>query len=116
MKKSPKQILKEKCVKKATENKLEETPYCVFCGQLASTCHHFVHQARSNYLRCDSRNLIPICKICHCKLHNGYEPIMALQLRNMFGEEWAEGLLRDSQKSICDTMGHWKEVFKELNN
>ena len=113
--KTPKQKLKEECVKIATQKKLEEHPQCMFCNQEANTCHHFIRQSRSNYLRCDSRNLIPICQSCHCRLHNGFESIMSLQLRKMLGDEWADGLIEDSRKTIKDTLKHWNGLLAELN-
>lgn len=117
MKKTKKQKLKEECVKIATEIKLKEHPHCVFCVSTASTCHHLIRQSRSNYLRCDPRNLIPICQKCHHLFHNGgYAELMTLQLVKMYGPEWHEGLLRDGRKTISDTITYWKKLKEELTN
>jgi len=113
-KKSKKQKLKEKCVKLATKIKLKEHPSCVFCHRKATTCHHFIHQSRSNFLRLDERNLIPICKICHCKLHNGYENIMAGILIKKYGWAWFDGLQKDSRIKIKDTLWYWQTEYEEL--
>jgi len=114
-KKTPKQKLKELCVAIATNKKLEEFPRCVFCGKPAITCHHLIRQSRSNYLRCDPRNLIPICPKCHHLFHNGgYAELMTLQLVKLYGKEWHEGLLRDGRKTIDDTMKYWKELKESL--
>ena len=113
--KTPKQKLKEECVKIATAKKLEEHPRCMFCNQQANTCHHFIRQSRSNYLRCDSRNLIPICQKCHARIHVGQmEAVMTLQLRGMLGDEWANSLIKDSQKTIKGTMKYWRDLKETL--
>ena len=113
--KSKKQKLKERCVKLATKLKLLDSPNCLFCGKKANTCHHFIHQSRSNFLRCDfRRNLIPICTSCHYKLHNGYEAVMALELERKLGKKWAEGLIRDSRIIIKDNLAYWKAEEEDL--
>ena len=109
-----KQKLKMECVKIATQKKLAKHPYCVFCGKKATTCHHFIRQSRSNYLRCDDRNLIPICQKCHYRLHNGYESVMTLILRKKLGDEWADSLIRDSRKTIKDNLTYWRKMKDKL--
>jgi len=114
MKKSKKQKLKEQCVALATKIKLIESPYCLFCGKKAHTAHHFIHQSRSNHLRCDPRNLIPICKSCHYKLHQGYEQIFTGILIKKLGQKWFDDLERDSQIKIKDNLGYWQELKADL--
>ena len=112
---SKKTRLKIKAVKLATAKKLKKEKYCKFCSKLANTCHHFVHQSRSNYLRCDERNLIPICTRCHMRLHSGYEPLMALELVRILGDKWRDGLIQDSNKRIRDTIGYWEKLLESLD-
>ena len=107
--------LKTKAVKIATAKKLAQHPHCTFCGEMANTCHHFIRQSRSNYLRCDERNLIPICMSCHMRLHNGYEAIMAIELEKIHGDEWMAGLIADSEKKIKDGIKYWTELIKEID-
>lgn len=99
---------------KAIKKKIEKEPKCTFCPNPATTAHHFIHQARSNYLRLEEKNLIPICEVCHYKLHNGYEQIYALQARSIFGDKWADELIADSRKTITDNMAYWRKKFEEL--
>lgn len=116
MKKTSKQKLKEECIKLATQKKLQEHPRCTFCNQPASTCHHLIRQSRSNYLRCDPRNLIPICQKCHYTFHNGgYAELMTLQLVKIYGSEWHNGLLRDGRKTIKDNIGYWMKMKEKLS-
>jgi len=113
--KTNKQKLKDECIKIATNSRLEEHPNCMFCNQPAYTCHHFIHQSRSNYLKCDKRNLIPICKKCHYRLHQGgCEQIMTLQLTNILGEDWKNEMLLDSRKSMNDSVFYWKNMKESL--
>ena len=112
--KTKKQRLKERCVKLATKLKLLEYPNCFFCGKPATTCHHFVHQSRSNFLRTAPHNLIPICSVCHCRLHGGFEAVMALELEKKLGKAWAERLLRESQIFIKDNMAYWRAEEENL--
>ena len=108
------QRLINKCVKRASDIKLQQEPNCVFCGHEASTCHHFIHQSRSNFLRCDLRNLIPVCSRCHFRLHNGYEQLMTGQLIKKYGQEWFDGLEADSHIQIRSNLGHWNSILEEL--
>ena len=114
MKKTKKQKLKEKCVKVATELKLKKYPFCVFCGRRASTCHHFMHQSRSNYLRTKLYNLIPICSSCHYKLHNGYESLMTGELIKKLGWRWFKRVKKESNIKIKDTVGYWEAELERL--
>jgi len=114
MKKTKKQLLKIKCVKRATQQHLLANPHCIFCGKQANTCHHFIRQSRSNYLRCDKRNLIPICTEEHCKLHSGYEQIYTGILIKKLGQKWFDDLERDSTIRIKDNLGFWQEMWEKL--
>lgn len=110
-KKTEKQRLIEECVSLATQLKLAEHPSCVFCGKTATTCHHFVRQSRSNFLRCNPKNLIPVCQKCHAKIHIGQEEqIMTLRLRNMFGKRWSDEMEAGRQKTIKSDIYYWKKM------
>ena len=107
--------LKIKAVKLATAKKLEKEPYCMFCPNIANTAHHFIHQSQSNYLRCDERNLIPICQKCHFLWHTGNKSeVMTLQLVVILGDEWRDDLIKDSNIRIKDTVEYWENLIEEL--
>lgn len=117
MAKSKKRRLKEKAVKIATEQMLAEYPNCLLCPNKADTCHHFIRQSQSNYLRCDKRNLIPICQKCHYLWHHGGKAeVMTLRLVQRFGDEWRDGLIKDSTVRIKDTVGYWEGVLSSLSS
>ena len=106
--------LKRKAVSMASAINLKNNPKCVLCNQPSRVSHHFIRQSRSNFLRCDMRNLIPLCNSCHLRLHSGYETVTALQLTKIYGKDWSDGLLRDSTVTIQDNKGHWRGIIKEL--
>lgn len=113
--KSKLQLQKDKCVKVATEIKLDLYPFCTFCPHSAITCHHFIHQSRSNYLRTAPENLVPICKACHHKLHHGgYEQIMTGKLIQKWGQEWFDKIEADSHITIKDNLQYWKDKYGAL--
>jgi hypothetical protein len=117
MKKTNKQRLKEKCVSLAMEIYLLNHCACEMCGQRATVAHHFIHQSRSNYLRCDMRNLVALCQSCHYKVHScGYEQVLTGQLIKQRGMAWFDSIMEDSHKTITDTKEHWENVWNGLLN
>src|SRR3990167_5235560 len=110
---TPLNRLKIKAVKIATAKKLEKNPFCVFCGMKATTAHHFIRQSRSNFLRVDMDNLIPICAKGHMKLHSGYEQIMTGELIKKYGINWFDRLQQDSNVTIKDNKTYWKSIIEK---
>jgi hypothetical protein len=107
--------LKKDCVKKATKNKLATHPKCSFCNNPADTCHHFIRQSRSNFLRCYEPNLVPICDKHHYLLHHGgQEAIMVGILIRQNGLEWFNDLEKKKDIRISDTIGYWEKTKSEL--
>lgn len=47
-------------------------PKCEICGQPTFCGHHFIEKSKSNRLRYEISNLIPVCLSCHCKIHNRF--------------------------------------------
>jgi hypothetical protein len=115
-KKTPLARMKNKCVSLAIKLYVEKHPDCELCGKRASTAHHYILQSRSNYLRCDKRNLVAICRSCHYKLHQYNEAEYATQLYNQRGKKWYEDLMADKHKTIKDTIGYWKLLWAKLMN
>jgi len=46
--------------------------HCEMCGQPVSCAHHFIEKSKSNILRYDFKNLVPVCQSCHTKFHNKF--------------------------------------------
>ena len=104
------QKLINECVALAIKICITLKPNCELCGQPSQTAHHFVHQARSNYLRCDQKNLISICQKCHCKIHIGNsEGIIGAIIRGQRGKAWENYILAGTQKKIKSDLFYWKK-------
>jgi hypothetical protein len=117
MKKTSKlQKLINECVALAIKICILKHPKCELCPELAITAHHIVHQASSNYLRCDQKNLIAICGKCHCKIHIGNsEGVINIQITKMRGLEWADYILKGKQKTIKSDIIYWTKKKAELS-
>lgn len=62
---------------KYAENKLDKmfqelshNKQCAICGKGANAIHHIVGRANM-YLRWDKQNALPVCVLCHRKIHDG---------------------------------------------
>src|SRR3990167_3541774 len=69
-------------------------PQCEVCGQPTQVIHHWIEMSRSNNLRYNWSNLIPLCNSCHAKIHNvfGNSIVGGLNIAetiiNKRGREW----------------------------
>ena len=114
-KQSPLGRLKKQCVELAMKQYLAEHPYCELCGAVAETCHHYIYQSQSNYLKCDERNLVAICNPCHCSIHVGHrEQVAAAQLVRQRGYHWSYAMEADRHLKIKDNMEYWRNKLAEL--
>ena len=111
---TPLSRLKKQCVSLAMAIYIGEHPNCELCGGVAHTCHHFIHQGRSNYLRCDMRNLVAICQSCHCLLHHSHEQVFAGRLIKQRGMKWFNAMEKDSHIKIKDNMEYWRNKLSDL--
>jgi len=110
-KKTEKQKLIDECVNLAIKICLAQKPRCEFCLNPAQTAHHIIHQARSNFLRCDQKNLVSVCGSCHASIHIGQnEGIKNLQLTKMRGSAWRNYILANERKKIKNDMFYWKKM------
>lgn len=106
--------LKKKAVDLAIAKKLEKTPLCEGCGARASTAHHIIRQANSNYLRLAQENLVSTCRECHHLAHTRGDLVAFGQVFIKRGKKWHAKLIQDSHKMIRDNMGYWKEQIENL--
>lgn len=117
MKKTPKQKLIEECVALAIKICILTNPKCEICGCPAETAHHFIRQSRSNHLRCDQKNLIPICQKDHARIHIGQaEGTITLQIRKNRGSAWENYIFKNEHVSIKSDMFYWKKMKILLDN
>ena len=108
--------ISKKAERLAMDIKLENNKYCESCGGLATTCHHFFPKSISAFLRCDSRNLIPICNSCHFAHHSKGDPKIHARIIENNGQDWYNELKADSQVRIKNNIGYWKKIIEQLEN
>lgn len=65
--------LQKKCDSLLTPIIKKKYPKCEGCGINPTTvAHHWIEKSRSSNLRYDLRNIIPLCAVCHVKIHNRF--------------------------------------------
>lgn len=88
---------------------------CLVCGGPAQVMHHFIPKSRSNYLRYEPKNLIPLCHSCHCLHHTSGDPAVEATILKKKGWLWFEDL-QEHRRIICKfTREYLEGVIKDLD-
>jgi len=113
-------------IKKSTlKNKLDRliqeiyvplNPKCLVCGNPTSEMHHYIQKTSSLYLRWDKRNLIPLCRSCHCKHHITGDPRIIQEVLRIKGNEWADELEKDRRIIFKDTISNLTDILNKLES
>lgn len=85
-------------------------PRCLVCGEKTSCMHHFIQKKQSLYLRWDKRNLVPLCRRCHCLHHISGDPYIHQTILKVKGHKWADKLQEDRRKIFKDTLENLKRI------
>lgn len=102
--------MRNKCDKLLTPIIKEMHPHCLLqgsatCAYETQVAHHHVHKSKSNRLRYEIDNLIPLCHSCHLMLHQN-ESYWASKVVAIRGIEWFEKIEKMKQETVkCDI--HW---------
>lgn len=67
--------------------KLSNNKKCYYCGKKAQASHHVVRRANKVY-RWDPANALPVCFVCHSKIHDGNLKEPELNLPRKFVKEY----------------------------
>jgi len=108
-----------KSLKKKLDRMLQEkyvylNPFCLVCNNLTSEMHHYIPKSRSNKLRYDDKNLIPLCRVCHCKIHQEGDPRVNQIIIKKKGHEWAD-MLEEIRRVYCKlNLTTLKEIERSL--
>lgn len=89
------------------------------CTGRLEVMHHHFHWGHSMALRFEERNLVPLCNSCHCAHHNyNHKTKVAYEteMRNIWGNDWEDQLLKLEQKHIPKTALEKKDFYKDLIN
>ena len=112
-KKDKRTQLKRELDKLIQEIYVRKYPYCLVCNDKTDEMHHFIPKSRSLFLRYDERNLIPLCKRCHCAHHFGDPTIHVVILRKK-GCKWYESIIKDRYKIMKDTLENLRAIEEKL--
>jgi hypothetical protein len=86
---------------------------CEGCGARAELRHHFILKSHSNRLRYEEKNLIPLCKSCHSKIHCfGQGQMIEAKIALGRGEEWIKELQKLSKEHITFLKADYLKIIK----
>jgi 5-methylcytosine-specific restriction endonuclease McrA len=105
--------LQRKCDALLSPIVVNSYPKCLLCGKPSQVAHHFVHKSKSNALRYNMWNLIPLCHSCHFALHNN-ESLYAARIILANGVAWFEELEQLKRETIKVNRKHYEEVYQRL--
>ena len=80
--------LEQKADKLLQQHYVPLNPKCIVCGGMTSEMHHYIPKSQSNALRYDPKNLVPLCKRCHCRHHLSGDPSIVAEIIRKNGLEW----------------------------
>jgi 5-methylcytosine-specific restriction endonuclease McrA len=95
---------------------------CEVCGAPADLMHHFIEKSRSNYLRFNEINLVPLCKKCHFKHHNTGDTTIHAIIIQKRGQKWLKKIIELSRikrlpfsvKEIIEIIDFYKKKLVDL--
>ena len=105
--------LRNKCDKLLTPRTVKQCPRCELCGKPSQVAHHFVHKSKSNRLRYEMINLIPLCNSCHFALHQN-ESEYAGRIVKGRGLLWFETLEILKRETIKVNRQYYENQLKQL--
>lgn len=105
--------LKRKLDRLIQDKLVKENPNCLVCGEQTSEMHHYIQKSQSLKLRWDTRNLISLCKSCHCRWHRSGDPRIHQEILRKKGHAWADELERDRRKIFKNTLTNLREELEK---
>ena len=124
--KSPVALLKAKCDKVMQQIYTAKNPKCDICGKPTYCMHHFVEKSRSNRLRYEEENIIPLCQLCHSYVHNKMYKFMLnnvnrshsyvdMIINKRGGKEWKDKMERIGREEIKTNLQYYQDKFESLS-
>ncbi len=116
---------RNRCDKLMQQIYTKKYPKCDVCGEPTNCMHHFVEKSRSNRLRYEEENLIPVCKRCHMFIHNrtgrfGLNNIVRsystqdIIIEKRGGKKWKDKMEKLGRETIKVNKGYYLEVEEKL--
>lgn len=102
-------------------------PKCEVCGNPSQCGHHLVEKSRSNRLRYELSNLVPVCVRCHSKIHNtifGHSANRLLDSYNVLdeifkrrgGKKWKDKLEQTGRELVKTNVGWYEDHIEKLES
>ena len=86
---------------------------CLLCGNETQVAHHHLRKSTSNACRYYIPNLVPLCTICHCKLHHD-EILWTGRVVEIMGFDWLHDLEEKKKETVKISQTYYKEHFERL--
>jgi hypothetical protein len=124
--KNPVKVLQKLCDKLMQQKYTKKYPKCDICGKPTYTIHHFIEKSRSNRLRYEEENLIPLCFNCHYSVHNACagRPLnnvirsyncVDLIIQKRGGKEWKEKMEKLGRETVKTNLAYYQSIYQELS-
>ena len=86
---------------------------CEGCGSKMELVHHWVLKSHSNRLRYEEKNLIPLCKFCHSKVHGFHGELINAKIIISHGKKWLQKLQQLEREHISLSPKKLEEIIEE---
>ena len=91
------------------------TTLCEGCDCQFQVMHHFVLKSHSNRLRFDKINLIPLCKVCHSKVHGFHGELINAEIILKRGQKWLTTLRELEREKISLTIRDLRGIIEKYS-
>jgi len=89
-------------------------PFSIISGEPTEVIHHFIPKSRSNALRYDFENGIPLTNKEHCKHHTSGDPTIVGKIIECNGLAWFNDLQERRNQITKYNREYFEEILKKL--
>jgi len=82
---------------------------CLLCGRIPICGHHFINKSNSLALRYFKKNIVPLCKSCHCLIRS-QPAVPNARIALIKGKSWLEDLKRERKREVRDTLKYYQSI------
>ena len=92
--------------------------YCSVCGAEVVSVHHFIPKSKSNFLRYDVANGVPICRKCHWTVHFEKDPLKRRAVEDKImgnrGADWIDYISFHKNIRVKKNLKWFKDTYNRL--
>lgn len=107
-------ILKDKADGLFQRKYIEEKPLSIVSGQPTEVIHHFIEKKKSNNLRYDKDNAIPLTNKEHCQHHFSGDPMIVITIKEKMGQEWLDDIQARRRIDRKFNIGYLNTIIEQL--